>query len=348
LVEVQFEPQSELMYVTAKNSDPALAATIATSVADSVINQTRHTKAGRDLRVSLFSPAGVPEDPTWLGFFSTPFWREINIGIGLLVGLIAGIGLAFIFEYLDSTLYTKEQIESVTELTTLGEIPFVAHQSQRLLPSTTSRQSEAFRYLRTALFFFEQEDFPQVLLVTSGMPREGKSTIVANLAMAVAQSQRKVVVVDADLRLPKQHTLFDVPNKAGLTNLLNQELALSDVLLETKHAGIWIVPSGPISANSAGMLDSPQVAALLSELKQNADLVLIDTPALLAVSDGAVLAPMADGVILVVGQAQAHQETVRTARKRLASVGAKVMGVVVNRVNQSDSAYEHYARAVTI
>jgi capsular exopolysaccharide synthesis family protein len=347
-VEVKFEPMSELMYITARDSDPVLAASVATSVADSVIEKTRRTKAGRDLRVSLFAAAGVPDSPSWLGLLPTPFWREINIAIGLIVGLLAGIGLAFLFEYLDSTLYTKEQIESVTELATLGEIPYVTRGSQLMVSAANTRQSEAFRYLRTALFFFEQEEFPQTLLVTSAMPREGKSTIVANLAMAIAQSSRTVVVVDADLRLPKQHTLFETPNEVGLTALLQQQASVADVLLQTKYPGLSLIPSGPISTNSAGMLDSPQMPALFDELKQHADLVLVDTPSLLAVSDGAVLAPMADGVLLVVGQAQAHQEAVRAARQRLSSVGAKVMGVVVNRVNQPGAAYERYARAVTV
>jgi capsular exopolysaccharide synthesis family protein len=322
-----------------------LASTVATAVAESVIEQTRRTKAGRDLRVSLFASAGVPDKPTWFGIFTTPFWREINIIIALLVGLIAGVGLAFLFEYLDSTLYTKEQIESVTNLTTLGEIPYVSRGTQGTLATPNFQSSEAFRYLRTALLFFDQESFPQALMVTSAMPGEGKSTIVANLAMAMAQSQRNVVVVDADLRSPKQHTLFGVSNRTGLTTLLQQKATLPDALRQTKVPGVWVLPSGPIAADSAAMLDGPQLSTVIDELKQHADLILFDTPALLAVSDGAVLAPMVDGVMLVVGSAQAQQEAVRAARQRLDSVGAKVIGVVVNRANQSEVAYGHYAKA---
>src|SRR5262245_37502217 len=119
VVSVSFEPQTELLRINVEGSNPALAAEIATNLAEIVIRQTQRTEAGRNQRVSLFAPAGVPDMPSWLGFFPTPFWREINIGLGLIVSLIVGVGLAFLFEYLDTTLYTIEQIETVAELTTL-------------------------------------------------------------------------------------------------------------------------------------------------------------------------------------------------------------------------------------
>jgi capsular exopolysaccharide synthesis family protein len=341
-IEVKFEPATELMYVTAKGENPQLAAEIATSVAESVIEQARRTKAGRDLRVSLFATAGVPDTPTWLGMFATPFWREINIGLGLIAGLIAGIGLAFLFEYLDTTLYTKEQIESVTQLATLGEIPIVEKQRQAALLTDDSFHGEAFRYLRTSLFFIDDQILPKTLLVTSAMPREGKSTIVANLAVAVAQSQRKVVVVDADLRLPSLHRVFGIPNDVGLSSILQQGLPVADALRESKIPGLRIITSGPVSSNPGRLLDLPGITTLIDDLKEQADLVLFDTPALLAVSDAAVLAPMVDGVVLVVGRAQTQEEAVHTARQHLASVGARLMGVVVNRANLDETSYHWY------
>lgn len=344
LVKVDFEPMSELMYVEAKHENPQLAADIATTVAQSVIEQARRTKAGRDLRVSLFAPAGVPDAPTWLGFFSTPFWREINIAIGLLVGIIAGIGLAFLFEYLDTTLYTKEQIESVTRLTTLGEIPVVGKSLQNTMLNGHSLHGEAFRYLRTSLYLFDSQTQPKTLLITSAMPREGKSTIVANLAVAIAQSQRKVIVVDADLRLPTQHEIFHVPNQVGLTSVLRQEVAVLDALQESSIPGVRVMTSGPSVTNPGQLLDSPQVRSLIEGLQEQADLVLFDTPALLAVSDAVVLAPMVDGVVLVVGRAQTQQEALQTARQHLAGVSAKLMGVVVNRADQSEHIYQRYAQ----
>jgi capsular exopolysaccharide synthesis family protein len=342
LVSVEFEPQSELMYIVAKNRNPRLAADIATTIAQSVIEQSRRTKAGRDLRVSLFSPSGVPDTPSWLGFFSTPYWREINIALGLLVGAIAGIGLVFLFEYLDTTLYTKEQIESVTQLATLGEIPIVEKRRQAAILNGDSFHGEAFRYLRTSLFFFDQQILPKTLLVTSAMPREGKSTIVANLAVAVAQSQRKVVVVDADLRLPTLHEFFGIPNDIGLSSILQQDIPVADALRESKIPGVQIIPSGPLSSNPGKLLDSPRMITLIEDLKLQADLVIFDTPALLAVSDAVVLAPMVDGVVLVVGRAQTQQEAVHTARQHLASVGARLMGVVVNRANLAETSYHWY------
>lgn len=343
LVSVSFEPMTELLYIEGKHEEPRLAAGIATTVAQSVIEQARRTKAGRDLRVSLFAPAGVPDAPSWLGFFSTPYWREINIGIGLLVGIIAGIGLAFLFEYLDTTLYTKEQIESVTQLATLGEIPVVGKRQQDAVLNGHSLHGEAFRYLRTSLFFFDQQALPRTLLVTSAMPREGKSTIVANLAVAIAQAQRKVIVVDADLRLPTLHEIFRTPNKVGLSSILRQEVSLADAIQESTIPGVRVIASGPPAPNPGQLLDSPQVMTLIEELKQQADLVLFDSPALLAVSDAVVLAPIVDGVVLVVGRAQTQQEAVQTGRRHLDSVGARLMGVVVNRATFAENLYHRYA-----
>lgn len=332
-VSVSSIAQTELLQITVQDANSQRAADIATNLANIVIAQTQRTDAGRSLRVSLFAPAGVPSDPTWLGLLSTPYWREINIVLGFVISLAAGMGLAFLFEYLDMTLYTTEQIEAATELSTLGQIPIVKKQHMLPLLSGNSFHSEAFRYLRTSIFS-DQNVSPQTLLVTSAIPREGKSTIVANLASAIAQSERRVIVVDANLRLPTLHEIFNLSTKVGLSSLLRQEVTLAEALQDSGIPGVQVITSGPLSPNAARLLDSPHMLAQIEQLKQQADVVLIDAPAVLAVTDAAVLAPLVDGVLLVVGRTQVQQEAVRAARWQLASINATLVGVVVNWANQ--------------
>jgi capsular exopolysaccharide synthesis family protein len=306
-----------------------------------MIKQTLATKSGRDRRISLFAPASVPVTPTWLGLVPTTYWREINVIIGLILGLIAGVALAFLYDYVDSRLYTKEQIEAVAGVQTLAQIPN-AKQAHRLLTDRGTVHGEAFRYLRTAIFF-DHGALPRLLLVTSAMPGEGKSTVVANLALAIAQSRHNVIVVDADLRLPTLHQLFNLPTTVGLSSILQQECSVADALQATHDAQVRVITSGPSVRNPSELLDSPQFARLLEQLRQEADFVLFDSPASLAVSDAAVIAPMMDGVLLVVSRANAVEEAVRTARSQLAAVGANLVGVVVNRVDQVGTYFRRYA-----
>jgi non-specific protein-tyrosine kinase len=332
------------MNISATDSNPQIAADIATSLSTILIKQTLATKAGRDRRVSLFSPAGVPGVPTWWGLLPTLYWREINIALGFLFGLIAAIALAFLYEYVDSTLYTREQIEATTELQTLVEIPDVpdVKEKQSLISHSNTLQGEAFRFLRTTIYF-DHAPLPHTLLVTSALPGEGKSTVVANLAIALAQAQRKVILVDADLRLPTMHKLFGLSMDVGVTSILRQEKTLQDALQQTTIPGLQVITSGPAVDNPGEMLDSPQVAAFFEQLRQESECVLVDTPALLAVSDAAVISPLVAGVLLVVGRAQAYQEAVRAAQSQLNAVGANLIGVVVNRADHADTYFRRYA-----
>lgn len=322
--------QTELMQITVQHADPKLAADIATNLANIVIEQTQKTDVGRNLRVTLFAPAGVPEDPTWLGILSTPLWRQINIVLGFIISLVAGVGLAFLFEYLDTTLYTTEAIETATQLTTLARIPAVGKR-QVAVPDNDSPSGEAFRYLRTNIGLDHHDASLRTLLVTSAKSKEGKSTIVANLAVAIAQSGRKVIVVDANLRRPVLHTLFNLSNEAGLSNLLKQEVQLDKALQKSNIAGVQVITSGPTPARPAELLDSPQLAAVIEQLKEKADIVLLDTPAALSATDAAVLAGSVDGVVLVVERSKAHQENVKSAREQLISVGTNLVGVAINQ-----------------
>ncbi len=340
-IDVASVPLTELLRISVTHPNPQLAATAATDLATIMIKQTLATKSGRDRRISLFAPAGVPDTPMWLGLIPTPFWREINIAVALVLSLIAGVALAFFYEYLDSRLYTKEQIEAVAELQTLGEIP-ATKQPLLLLAAESTAEAEAYRYLRTTIFL-DPITFPRTLLVTSAMPGEGKSTIVANLALALAQAKRNVIVVDTDLRLPTIHRLFNLSTDIGLSSVLRQECTLNDALQQTQTPNVRVITCGPRPNHPGVLLDSPQFTSLIDQLRQEADFILFDSPATLAVSDAAVIAPMVDGVLLVVGQAHAMQETVRAARNHLSAVGANLVGLVVNRAGQGAEYFRRYS-----
>jgi succinoglycan biosynthesis transport protein ExoP len=295
--------------------------------------RARVTEAMRANTVSIVEPAVVPQAP------SKPR-KKLNIALGVMVGLASGVGLVFLFENLDTTLYTTEQIEEATELSVLGKIPTARRQRQIVFFNGDSPQGEAFGRLRTHIFTLDHDAPLQTLLVTSAEPREGKSTVVANLALAIAQSGQRVIVVDGDLRRPTVHKIFDLSNEIGLSSVLKQEATLDEALQGGKTPGVKVLTSGPLPPNPAELLDSPQMTALIEQLVQQFDMVLLDSPSLMAVTDAAVLAPTVDSVVLVIGRAQARQEAVQTACQQLANVKTRWV-LVVNRAEQ-DGAYEYY------
>jgi non-specific protein-tyrosine kinase len=283
-------------------------------------------------KVSVVDPADVPAAA------SSPR-PELNIALGFVVGLAGGVGLAFLFENLDTTLYATRQIEEVAELSVLGKVPDVRRQRRIALFDGNSPQLEALRRLRTKIFSIDHDASLRTLLVTSAGSGEGKSTIVANLAFAIAQSGRRVVVVDGDLRRPALHEMFGLSNELGLSNVLKQEVSLEEAVQSSRMPGVQVLTSGPLPHNPAEWLNSPQMAALIKRLGHQCDMVLVDAPALLAVTDAAVLAPTVDGVLLVVERAQTRREAVRAARQQLVDVKARWVGLVVNRAEHGRSAY---------
>ena len=294
----------------------------------------RTTEEMRSSTLSVVEPASTPTSPI------KPNW-PLNIALGFMVGLIGGVGLAFLFEQLDTRLHTAEQIEKVTALRTLGRIPYTREEPHDIFLNGGSLQREAFRHLRTNIYAVAEGGPPYTFLVTSAEPGEGKSTIVTNLALAMAQSGHRVIAVDADLRRPTLHTNFRLSNRIGLSSVLEGKLTLQQAVQDTKISGVSVLTSGPLQTNPAELVGSRQMRALLKEMPQHFDMVVVDAPALLPVTDGAVIAPMVDGVLLVVDCAQSEREAVRSACRELAGVGARLIGLVVNRVPPSRS-HRHY------
>jgi non-specific protein-tyrosine kinase len=303
----------------------------------SLLNQyeaARLEEAVRSNAISIIEEASAPNRP------AKPR-HPINIALGIAVGLSVGIALAFLLDNLDTKLYTTEQIENATQMTTLGEVP-MAKDPLGIAKVTSGQypQMESFRRLRTQILA-SASDGPQVMLLTSAKRGEGKSTVSSNLAVTISQSGREVVLVDCDLRLPTIHTLFDVTNKRGLTNILAGELMLEEAIQDSPFPRLQIIASGPLPPNPTELLGSQRMLDLIEQLKETFDFVILDSPALLSVADSAVLAPAVDKIIVVVAQAQTTRSDVQAVHQQLSNLNVKSMEVVINRAEPNGS-YSYY------
>lgn len=268
--------------------------------------------------------------------------QEVNIGLGVIVGIVAGVALALIAENLDNTLYTVNQIESITESPTVGKIPNSQEQLKIIrLDNEFQSELEAFRRLRTNILATHGRMANHALLVTSAERGEGKSTILANLAVSLAQSGRRVLVIDCDLRRPVQHDLFNVSNKRGLTDILTGNMTHEQVAQESVYPRLEVITSGVLPPNPTELLGSPQMADLLDVLKSSYDVVLVDSPALLSVTDAAVLVPLVESVVLVVARARSRRDALREVRQQLSNVQVQSVNVVINRMEEKANTYAY-------
>jgi capsular exopolysaccharide synthesis family protein len=202
--------------------------------------------------------------------------------------------------------------------------------------------SEAFRTLRTNVQFTSVDTETKKIMVTSAGPREGKSSTVANLAVSMAQAGKSVLVIDADLRNPTQHKLFGLNNGQGLSVALVQDQDYQQYIRETAVPGVMVLTGGPIPPNPAELVGSNRMKRLIQELSTQYDVVLIDTPPIVAVTDAAIIAQEVDGVILVLASGEVNKEYAQRAKVLLDKVGAKILGAVLNKVDMKTSEYYYY------
>lgn len=286
--------------------------------------------------VSVVEPANLPAKP------ATPR-TAMNLALGFLGGLVLGVAIAFVVENLDTRIYTMNQIEAATQLPTVGRIPSSKDDLQiARINNGHYPQLEAFRRLRTNLLMINPEAESAVTMITSAQRGEGKSTVCANLAVTIAQSGRRVIVVDCDMRLPSVHKIFDLPNKRGLTSVLTKEVSLQEAISDSSFPRLQVLSSGPLPPNPTELLGSSQMVALLDELRDEYDFVLLDTPAMLSVADAAVLAPYADKIMWVVSLAMTRRGDIDTVRRQLSNVRVDSIEVVINRAGDS-SDYTAYS-----
>jgi polysaccharide biosynthesis transport protein len=363
-VDVEVIAGTELVRITAQSPDPVVARDGANVLAETLIGmrneelaQGVQTRLGTISDTAMFTivvPAETPEEPIRPRM-------ALNVIMGLLVGLVGGTALALVVENIDTTLHSPEMVRSATELPIIGMVPGRGNflKPTRMIYNGNSPHAQAFRQIAANLnaHLARSAGAParRTLVITSGEPKEGKSTVVANLAAAMADAGYHVVIVDADLRRPAQHIIFNVPNELGLSDLLMSDATLSAVLQDSGVAGVHLMSSGSLAREKKPeavfkLLSSAKMQALLSKLGEMYDITLIDTPALLPLADatGLVSNRMAD-VLLVIGRGQAHQEDVEHIERQLQGIGAHCIGVIVNRAQRPGNhrtvrAYKHYMR----
>ncbi len=307
-------------------------------------------------------PAMVPSTPTRPA-------KTRNIALSFLVGLVGGIGLALLREYLDNTVKTPDDVETLTRLPSLAVVPAFTDENgssrkRRLLGGASvnghekrielvaqhlpkSQMSEAFRALRTSLLLSQADRPPQVILVTSALPREGKTTAAANLAVTLAQLGDRTLLIDADLRKPGVGRLLNLTDgkHAGLSSYLAGVSSLE--LVTVPHPAIpnlVAIPTGPLPPNPADLLSSHKLADAIRQLRTQYKFIVIDSPPIMAATDAVIVSVQADGVLLVVRSGETPKEAFTRARDLLTSVKCRLLGVVLNAVDSSAPDYYYSYR----
>jgi capsular exopolysaccharide synthesis family protein len=295
--------------------------------------RARTVEAMRANAIRVVDPAILPQAPALPN-------RMLNLAVGLLVGLASGIGLGFLFENLDTRLYTVRGLEEATAFPLFGVVPHAVTGQRSGLIASGSAQ-EAYRHLRAHLLAIEGGKPPGSILVAGAEPGAGTSTIAANLAVVFGESGFRATVVDANLRRPSMHRIFGLPNQVGLSSVLWGANALEESLQPSPFPGVEVLTGGPSVPHPGELLGSGEMAALFRRLAAESDVVLVDAPALLAVADAVPVATRVDRVLLVVTRAKSRTETLIAACRMLTSIGVKEVGVVLNGA-QPDYGHTYY------
>lgn len=318
-----------LINVRVLDESPVRARDIANALSDEFVVMIRELEtpeggARPDARVVVEQRASVPSKPV------VPKTTR-NITMGLIFGVIAGIGLALLRDLLDSTIKSRETLESITRTGIIGSIPLDKERRKEPAISFDTDNSgiaEAFRKLRTNLQFLSVDSPPRVIVVTSSMPTEGKSTTAINIALALAEAEHNVVLVDGDLRRPTLHKYLGLVGAVGFSTVLSGQATLSEAMQKTRFPGLTVLTSGATPPNPSELLGSQSARKLLAELRAEFDYVIVDSTPLLAVTDAAILAAGADGVLVMARYGQTKREQLTHAVENLDDVDARLLGAV--------------------
>jgi polysaccharide biosynthesis transport protein len=294
--------------------------------------------------------------------------RLLTVIVAMFASLLFGAGLAIFMEYLDDTIKSADDIEAYLRLPALATIPSIDNQTRsRLLlvggdgdddedPGSAllihsdpkSATAEAYRQLRTSILLSTAGHPPKTLLVTSSLPADGKTTTAINTATSLAQTGARVLMIDADMRRPRVHSIFGMSNDEGLSTALSSEPSEDDLLAMIQYdeaSNLYILPSGPIPPNPAELIGSSQMLRILDMIESNFDHAVVDSPPIASFTDGVLISSMVDGVILVVHAGKGSRQIIWRAKSFLEEVGAKIFGVVLNNVNlkgQGNTYYQQY------
>lgn len=320
-----------LVDLVVKDPSPTRARDIANAVSTQfakVVSDLERPATGRasPVSVTVVRPADLPMSPV------SPR-STINIALGLLVGLALGIGVAVLRETLDTTVKTSEDLQKLTGSSALGVIAYDGQAQRNPLVSqldTRTGRGEAFRTLRTNLRFVDIDKPPRAVVITSSIASEGKSTTACNLAITLASAGVRVILVEGDLRRPRVADYMGLDGSVGLTDVLIGRAALDVVLQPWASSTLSVLASGPLPPNPSELLSSAQMNELLHAMQARADIVLIDAPPLLPVTDAAILSRECDGALVIVRHGKTTREQLARSLDALKSVDARVLGTVLN------------------
>jgi receptor protein-tyrosine kinase len=350
-VKASAKPDTVLLDVHVLDESPVQARDIANALSDEFVVMVRELETPEDgsipdARVVVEQRASLPTDPVSPSMFR-------NLLAGLALGLLGGIGLAVGRDLLDNTVKDRQTLENMTGVGLVGSIPVSKdRRTEPAIPfaSDNSAIAEAFRKLRTNLQFLAVDDPPRVIVVTSSMPGEGKSTTSINIALALAEADHSVVLVDGDMRRPKLDSYLDLVGKAGLSTVLSGRASLSEVLQTTRYPGLTVLTSGGTPPNPSELLGSQAAKNLLGELRAKFDFVIVDSSPLLAVTDAAILAAGSDGVLVMARFGHTKRDQLEHAVGNLEDVGARLLGAVFTMTperGKSSYSYSYYGDETT-
>lgn len=335
-------PDTVLIDIAVTDRDKARTVTVADAVAQQLTKTVATLQAGNaaksPVKVTVVRPAATPTAPI------SP--RPVRtMALAVVLGSLLGLGLALLREMLDTSVKGEDDVKALTDTTIIGGIQYDSSASSSPLVvqgDPHSPRAEAFRSLRTNLQFVDAASRPRVVVVTSSLPGEGKTTTAANLALTMGASGASVCMVEGDLRRPRLLEYMGLEGGVGLTSVLIGEAALDDVL-QPYGDNVVALGAGPIPPNPSELLGSPAMASLLDELRARFDHVIIDAPPLLPVTDAAVVSRISDGAIVVVGRGVVKREHVARALENLDAVDARVLGIVMNRMpTRGVDGYSYY------
>ncbi|MBA3523703.1 MAG: polysaccharide biosynthesis tyrosine autokinase [Geodermatophilaceae bacterium] len=345
-LETVVNPSSVILSIGVTAESPRLAQAVANAAAEELIAQIAVRETGApittvdvngvptttpdtpDIRADIAAPAPLPVDPV----FPDPM---VNLPLGLVVGLLIGLVLALVRYLLDNTVKSSKQIEELTGSTSIGGVLYDSDMASRPLVTQHKAQSitsEAYRQIRTNLQYVSIDNPPKVMVVTSSVSGEGKTTTAINLALVLAQSGQRVALVEADLRRPRVMRYLQLVGGAGLTNVLAGKADLDELLQPWGDGKLSVLAAGPNPPNPSELLGSEQMRHMLDELKATHDYVVIDAPPLLPVTDAAVLSVLSDGVVLVTRYGTTKREQLRAAASMVRVIDVRVLGTVLNMI----------------
>ena len=326
-------PETVNLEIAVQDENPALAREIAASTSQQLIAlidelETPPGRANAPIKASVIDSASLPDSPV-----SPQPLR--NIGLGVVLGLLLGLGLAVMRELLDTSIKSAEDLAEITETPVLGGILFDPDAPKRPLLSDLDPHSprvEAFRILRTNLQFIDIDEDKKVIVFSSSVPHEGKTTTSSNVALALHEAGQRTLLIDGDMRRPQLAQLFDLERAVGLTTVLLGRMELKDAIQTDRGTGLHVLTSGNLPPNPAELLQSQAMAQLLTDARDEFDIVVIDAPPLLPVTDAALIAAQVDGAVLVVRQGATTKDQVAGSLQRLTAVGARPLGFAINMI----------------